>query len=464
MTARRMASWWIEMALSLAALAAAFVFFLAPAATIMAVLRDSQLRSTGQGRFVASWFRAAARRYGAWAADYEAAHRAEAVPFTHVAATEWPMFGSVFLLVTAADLQRQGLVDARDGSVRDAVERAASIVASPVTAAWVRTKWGETYLGVENVFYRMLLILGLSAYEEVTGDLRHRPMLSSQRTSLAAELAAAPLNLRDDYPGECYPSDVLWAVAAIRRAARLEGTDHAALAESLMAALDGPLRAAEGVPAFRVDSRSGRILQGARGCNNSGMLLFAPELDPAVAARWYDAHAACFWTNNVWLAGFRELPHGVAADFADVDSGPVLWTIGSVASAFGIGAARTHGRLDHAVPLTYEAVAASWPTPFGLLLPGLMGSLSAGSWSLGEIALLFSMTRPLPAGGAAPYTGPAPGSVWIALAAYLGIGLLWAARELRRLARLLRHGPVRSDAPPPVQGGDSTGPGDGGQR
>lgn len=41
-----------------------------------------------------------------------------------------------------------------------------------------------------------------------------------------------------------------------------------------------------------------------------------------------------------------------------------------------------------------EAIAAAWPTHFGLLVPGLMGWAAVGSSSLGETAFLFAMTRP----------------------------------------------------------------------
>ena len=59
-----------------------------------------------------------------------------------------------------------------------------------------------------------------------------------------------------------------------------------------------------------------------------------------------------FWKDTGWIAGFTEMPRESQAEFMDVDSGPVLFGIGSVASAFGIGAAKTAGRIDHAAPLT----------------------------------------------------------------------------------------------------------------
>jgi hypothetical protein len=105
----------------------------------------------------------------------------------------------------------------------------------------------------------------------------------------------------------------------------------------------------------------------------------------------------------------------------------------------GIGAAKSVGRIDHAAPLTTEAVAFSWPTPLGPLVPGLMGRLAVKSWSLGEVALLFSTTRPTSAAETVPFEGPTPRIVWGLVAVYAGLGLLFIALEIRSCRRLLRR-------------------------
>lgn len=427
-----------HLAVSALVIGLSVILFICPAVTICRVVMDRQLRQTGESRLVAGWFESAAPRFLAWAEEYLETDYAGSLRHDDIPATEWPMFGAAFFLVTADELQSRGQVDATRGAVREAVEKAGQIVASPVTATWVKTKWGDGYLQRENVFYRMLLILGLSSYERITGNTQYRALMSGQRAALAAELAQAKFHLRDDYPSECYPADMLWAVAAIRRAGRLEGAEHEELARNLMAAFDGPLRAEEGLPAFQADSRTGAIQQGARGCGNSGILLFAAELDPAVAARWYDAYEERFWKDAGWFCGFSEMPRGTHAEFMDVDSGPVVFDVGFVSSAFGIGAARAVGRYDHAAPLTMEAVACSWPTPFGFLIPGLMGRLAADSWSLGEVAMLFSMTRPTMTSKTVRFEGPVPGMVWVALAIYLAAGTFFIGFELRSCWRVVR--------------------------
>jgi hypothetical protein len=415
------------------------MLFLYPAATVGFLVVDSRLSQTGESRLVPLWFRSATPRFLSWANMYLATNYGGSIRQDDIPATEWPMFGAAFYLVTAEDLQRRGAIDATQGTIREAVEKAAKIVASPATGTWVKKKWGKNYLEQQNVFYRMLLILGLSSYENITDDRQYHETMSHQRATLADELAKAKYNLRDDYPGECYPADMLWAVAAIQRAGRLEGIRHDELARSLMASFDGPVKAPEGLPAFQADSGSGRILQGARGCGNSGLLEFAYELDPTVASRWYDAYEKHFWKDNGWIAGFTEMPLDSKDVFADVDSGPVLCRIGSVASAFGIGAAKTAGRIDHAAPLTTQLVACSWPTPFGFLIPGFLGRVAAKSWSLGEIAMLFSMTRPTLAAKTVPFEGRTPFIVWMCIAGYTGVGVFFIWFEIRSCRRLIRR-------------------------
>jgi hypothetical protein len=421
-------------AVSAVAVSLAVLFCVYPAVIVGVLLTDSKLKREGQSRLVPVWFKSLAVRYESWADGYLKSGYARTVSEVDVAGTEWPMFGTVYFLVTADELQRQGKIDARAGQVRRAVDRAVAIVVSPDTASWVKAKWGDAYLTRENVFYRMLLILGLSSYERITGDTRHRALMSAQRKGLAEELERARYHVLDDYPGECWPNDVLWSVAAIQRAARLEGQSHDALARGLMNALDGPLKVA-GLPAFKVDKLTARVWETPRGCGNSGILSFAAELDAEIASRWYREHVAQFWKQTLWLAGFTELPRGSKETYSDVDSGPVAFEFGSVASAFGIGAAKSVGRMDHAATLTLEAVACSWPTPFGFLLPSAMGKVAMDGGCLAETALLFSMTRPCCVPETVPFAGPAPLLVWLMLAAYAGSGAVFLGVELRAWRR-----------------------------
>ena len=401
-----------------------------PAVITGIVLCDTQLRREGQSKLVPGWFNGLSVRYEKWAGHYLESGRAQ--KSKSVAATEWPMFGSVFFLLTAEALQEQGLVDARSGQIRRAVERAREIVVSPDTATWVKQMWGEDYLERENVFYRMLLILGTSAYESITGDLQCRALMSEQRQKLAAELERAPRHLLDDYPGECWPVDIAMALTAIQRAAALEGTNHNALTRSALEEFSAPLGIGfYGLPPYKVAKTTGTPLEVPRGAGLSGCLTILAEADLEMAERWHRAYTEQFWKQNAWLAGFSEYPSWDKSSLSDVDSGPVVFGVGSVASAFGIGASRMVGRFDQAAPLTMEAVACAWPTPFGFLLPMLMGKVAMDGACLAETALLFSMTRPNRAAETTPFTGRAPLLVWIMMLAYAGWGVWRVCGEIR---------------------------------
>lgn len=404
----------------------AFLFGFFPAVTTTRVVFSSSLRQRGQIDDLNDWFSATQRRYDRWAVSYLASQRGTVVRSDDVAATEWPMFGSVFYLLSAEELLQKKQI-ALAPELQVSLNRAAQVIADPASGTWVRKKWGPQYLEKENVFYRMLVMLGLDAYGKITGNRQYNTLVEGHAQGLLRELTAAPYHVLDDYPGECYPSDVVWATAAIARVDALSKSERERLAHDLMETLSGKLSDKHGIPATLVDSRSGTIFQPARGCSTSGLLSFAHELEPRRAEEWYRRYEAHFWTENRWRVGFREHPIDTKVPFTDVDSGPILFGVGTAASLFGIGAARVAGRFDHAAPLTMEAVAAAWPTPFGLLVPGIMGWAATDSWCLGETAFLFAMTRANHSGGVVAFKGSVPLAVagFIVLYWAIGVGLLY---------------------------------------
>jgi len=93
-----------------------------------------------------------------------------------------------------------------------------------------------------------------------------------------------------------------------------------------------------------------------------------------------------------------------------------------------------------------EVVACSWPTPFGFLVPGFMGRMAVDSWSLGEVALLFSMTRPTQVADTVPFQGATPRIVWVLLAVYAGSGIGLIVIEIRSLRRVVRRRKAQKNA------------------
>ena len=82
-------------------------------------------------------------------------------------------------LQDAYDAGASGTGPAPRAYAAGAVDAAMRLVLDPANAAWVRAKWGDDYLRRENVFYRMLLIMGLTSHARLTNDTTHLPLLSS---------------------------------------------------------------------------------------------------------------------------------------------------------------------------------------------------------------------------------------------------------------------------------------------
>ncbi|MFO0714269.1 MAG: hypothetical protein U0353_30780 [Sandaracinus sp.] len=391
-------------------------------------------------------------RFADWAEARVASGAAAHAPLHDVPTTEWPMFSAVFYLMGTRALTEaaaRGEIDANSlGSPAErarAIDAARALLLDPSHHSWVRRHWGEDYLHDENVFFRSLLIGGLTADVAMTNDAHAREVLRDQTDTLAVDLDRAPLGLLNDYPGECYPIDVLAAVGLIRRADEVLGTDHRAFADRAIRAFEGRNADHLGLPRFRVDLPSGREVQPSRGIGTSWSLLFAPELWPERAPRWYATYEAHFFRDHGWAAGFREYEEGTEPEWTfEIDAGPVIDGFGTAASAFGIAAARRNGRFDHAYTLSSELAAASWALPDGRLALPRMTSHAIDAPYLGEAALLYFLTVEPAPGVEVVRGGRAPASVWLAFLVYFGppIALGLALAQSVRAGRRARRAPT----------------------
>jgi hypothetical protein len=441
---------WVN---AILAVALSLYVFVIPAGELVWDLRDPGLRSGQVPRFAFRWHRALSPKYEKWARARIRSGQAVQLTTTDISGTEWPLFGSVFYLWATEALEEAARGEAGLRRVppsvyaRGAIEAAAALVADPNHAGWVKEHWGEKYLEKENLFYRMLLISALSSHQRLLGDAKYEEFLRRQVESLAGELDASPYGLLDDYPGQCYPVDIVPAIAAIRRADDVLGTDRSAFAARAVRGFqEGRLDEHTGLPAYVVSSKTGRAGDSARGVGLSFMLIWAPQLWPQTASDWYGAYERQFWQEGFWLAGFREFPHDVDLgwfNLSDVDAGPVIGGYGIAASAFGVGAARATGRMDHAYKMAAQALVASWPLPNGTLLtPRILSNISDAPY-LGEAATLFSLTRRpiLPVQRISQASPPAV--VYLGILALLGLGACEIAASIRKLRRWRRNDPGR---------------------
>jgi hypothetical protein len=394
-------------------------------------IRDPALQGPGIAQAVWRLQRHLTPRYAAWAQDRMAHGQAARLSTKDISGTEWPLFGSVFYLWAIENLQNAWAAGDHTAGTepkvfcRDAIVAASDLVIDPKQAAWVRKHWGTNYLHQQNVFYRMLVIAALTSRAKLLHDSAHLDLLRDQVETLSKELNGSKSGLLNDYPGQCYPGDVMAAIACIQRADSVLGTNHSKFVERSLRAFIAPNSTKLRLPPYEANAATGAPVSDARGCANSYMCLTSPELWPGQAKAWFLAYEKSFWQQRLSFAGFREFPSGVPnTDWRiDVDAGPVIAGFGVAANAFGVGAARKNGRFDLAYPLSAEMLTTVWEMPNGTLaLPRALSNLSDAPM-LGEAAILWLLSIPPEKGFTARAGGSVPSFVYIVLIGALVLGL-----------------------------------------
>lgn len=412
-------------------------FFIWPGLTVVwYLMTDKGLHGEGVSSFAYSRHRALSDNYGEYCRSRIGSGKAESLSVHQIAETEWPLFGSAFYLWATESLQRAWENDpalskeAPKVYAREAIDAAKDLVLDPGHAKWVKDHWGQDhYLERENVFYRMLVISVIVSHHNLTGSEEHFELLREQSDGLMKELDASAHGVLDDYPGQCYPIDVVAAIGAIQRADQVlgeRGVDHSEMIQRSLRAFSGEMAGSYGLPAYAQDSVSGSRFDNSRGCSNSFFTTVAPAIWPDQDPGWYSIYTHHFWQENGFAAGFREFSYeeqGVQERgdvfYEDVDAGPVFGGLGTAATAFGIGAARVNGHFGHASTLSYQMLAASWPLPNGTLMFPRLFSNGDHAPYLGEVSILFQLScEPVHDGRAVRERGRIPGCVWLMLVGY----------------------------------------------
>ncbi len=414
------------------AIGLALFFFILPGILVTRHLADPAISKGEVPQLAWSLHRNLTPRYGTYARNRVTSGQAGDLNLYDVPSTEWPIFGSVYYLWATENLQAAWEADANRTDpapavyARDTIEACVDLVLDPVHHTWVQTHWGTNYMHRENVFFRALIIAAITAEANLLQEDRHLELLRDQVNTLAADLDASPHGVLNDYPDECYPIDVLCAIACIQRADAVLGTDHSAFVARAVRGFEGHMADDKGLIPYLVDPITAQHYGPSRGVGNSYILIFARELWPEKAKIWTDQYVSHFWQDRGWATGFREFPPELSdGEWGyDVDAGPILAGFSPAANAFGLPAMVINGRLDLAATLWNQVLPACWPLPNGHLLgPKILSDWEHAPY-LGEACMLYFMSA-RPAADATTFTGgQRPGLVWISLAFFFGIGAL----------------------------------------
>jgi hypothetical protein len=188
---------------------------------------------------------------------------------------------------------------------------------------------------------------------------------------LARRSLADPLKHASSYNSTTlrWPADQSVTLASLARFDTAHGTSL------LQAPLDGwraviakNLDAKTGLPKSEVSGK-GPGAKFPRGCAQSYISRYLSEVDPELAATWWDSYREHFLVRIGAVVGFREWPRGVERK-GDDDSGPIILGIGTAASAFAIAGAKAQG--DPVLAAQLEASAGA------VMMTGVGGEAAQG--------------------------------------------------------------------------------------
>lgn len=228
--------------------------------------------------------------------------------------------------------------------------------------------YGVFYNGWRNV------LLG----EIVAARRESRPaedsLFAVQCDAIADAFVRSSTPFLPSYPDQAWPADAVVAAASLAHHDRHFSPRYKAVLGRWRSLVEERLDAATGLIPHAVHSTNGFPLEGARGSSQSLMLCFLPLIDSGFGAAQYAGYREAFLTTWFGLPAVREYPHGVEGE-GDVDSGPVLLSVGAAASVVGVGTLRTNGDVCRATEhvRTIDALGFPWSSSderryfFGLL-------------------------------------------------------------------------------------------------
>jgi len=137
----------------------------------------------------------------------------------------------------------------------------------------------------------------------------------------------------ETYAGKTWPPDGLMAVACIDLHDEIFEPIYQKDIQNYIAKVKTKLDPKTGLIPHAVNMK-GSAREGARGGSQSLILLFLKDIDEQFADEQFEIYKEFFLDYRLGLPGFREYPKGQDGE-EDVDSGPVIWDIGGVASIVG---------------------------------------------------------------------------------------------------------------------------------
>lgn len=184
-------------------------------------------------------------------------------------------------------------------------------------------EYGMYYFGWKNYLLSKILLLD-------TSFAGHESMMNEFRSgcfALKQIINEKESPYTQTYPGNTWPADMFTAAASLKNYDRIFGVTYEPDIRLWIEKVKTRLDPETGMVPHRVNSGTGRMMQGPRGSSMSLTLRMLAEIDSGFAAEQYRLLEKNFVSDFLGLPYLREYPKGVEGK-GDVDSGPVIFGIG----------------------------------------------------------------------------------------------------------------------------------------
>ena len=238
-----------------------------------------------------------------------------------------------------------------------------------------------------SLFVDSEIALMLGARRLVEEKPEYKPLLTDRVNTMARYMRKSPVLCAESYPDECWMFDNVVALAALRIADVLDGTDHS---EFINAWLDTAKRKL-------VDGKTGLLISS---CMFDGYHKDGPEgstiwlvahclqlLDPALARDQYRRARSLLGRSVLGFSYAREWPPSWRGP-ADIDSGPVIPVLGASPGSSGLAilGAAAFGDREFLSQLITSLEVAAFPSETR------DGLKYCASNQVGDAVLLYSTT------------------------------------------------------------------------
>jgi len=197
---------------------------------------------------------------------------------------------------------------------------------------YTRPKFGIFYNGWRNYLLSKILLVDIK-FED--SDL-YMNKFADQCDKIERAILSLDSPYLESYDSLCWPADTFVAIASLANYDITFTPRHNLTIKNWLTRVNNLLDKSTGMIPHRVNPNTGLSLGETRGSSMSLMLRMLTEIDAHFADIQYRLFKEQFVTEIVGLPIVREYPKGIKG-YGDVDSGPVILGIGSVATIVSSG-------------------------------------------------------------------------------------------------------------------------------